>query len=226
LYAAYLIYLLTGLRHSEVLGLRWQAIDFAARTLEVSHTIVYTNGARLACDQTKSKTSQRKFRISTELVDALKARHDAQRLERAAGSEWQEGDYVFTSWQGTPVSESTLRAHRDRMVQRAEVPRLTFHELRHTHASLAKLTGVDIKEISRRLGHASVQTTWGIYQHLYTEQEDAGALTTDGSVGRKNKRVRISPAVNLPSNPQKSRQNNQDALRKKSVLNGGAEDGT
>jgi Transposase DDE domain len=70
LYAAYLIYLLTGLRRSEVLGLRWQAIDFAARTLEVSHTIVYTNGARLACDQTKSKTSQRKFRISTELVDA------------------------------------------------------------------------------------------------------------------------------------------------------------
>ncbi len=67
------------------------------------------------------------------------------------------------------------------------MPFIILHEIRHTYTSLARFAKVDIKEVSRRLGHASVQTTTDIYQHFYEEQDTAAALTSEERLGKGKK---------------------------------------
>jgi integrase len=179
-YAAYLLFLTTGLRRSEVLGLKRDALDLPGLRLEVRHTIVYANGKQLARDKTKSATSRRAFRINQHLADAIAARLIEQDLERAvAGDRWVDTGYIFTDPEGRSLNEHRLRKHHDALIAKAEVPRLTFHELRHTYTSLALLKGISAKEVQRRLGHASITTTYDIYAHTYPEQDDAAALSAD-----------------------------------------------
>jgi Phage integrase family len=142
---------------------------------------------------------------------------------------------VFPSAVGTPLPESTLRTWLDKLCVRADVPRLTPHGLRRTYASLLRLKDVDIKVVSERLGHSSVVTTQDIYQQTYAEQHAAAALDSDGLLGgvatalipsSVTSDTHSKTAVNLRSNRLQVGEKKQDALRKKSVLNGGAEDGT
>jgi integrase len=219
LYALYLIVILSGLRRGELLGLRWNDISFEQRTFTIRHTLIFINGRRHAKDGTKSDSSERTFKIPQEIVDALRERQEACTLERAASpTRWQEHDYVFGSRYGTGLYESTLRRQHDAMIVKATLPRLTLHELRHTYTSLALLRGLDIKEVSRRLGHKTVEITLDIYQHLYPEQDEAAALSSsdlldDSAQSKpraalKEEKPSNSPAVNLPS----EEKNDEDAV--------------
>lgn len=218
LYALYLIVILSGLRRGELLGLRWQDVDLDKRRFTIRHTLIFINGKRHEKDGAKSESSERSFQISAEIVAALHERQAAYCFERvAAGEEWHEHDFVFGSTIGTGLYESTLRRQHEKLIARAKLPRLTMHELRHTYTSLALLRDLDIKKVSRRLGHSTVGITLDIYQHLYPEQDEAAALSSDellGSPPLKILRAQVkttqittsnSPAVNLPSGDQTKR---------------------
>jgi integrase len=186
--ALYRILILTGPRRGELLGLRWSAIDWKRSTIRLDHSVVFINGKRHAKDRLKNEASHRTFTVPHEVLTLLRARRKSYDAERKlAGVNWNEGDYIFCSSVGTPLYESTLREHHKSLVERAGVPFITLHEIRHTYTSLARLAGVDIKEVSRRLGHASVQTTTDTYQHLYTEQDTAAALSSDVLLGKRKK---------------------------------------
>ena len=184
LYALYLLAILTGLRRGELLGLRWQAVNFEERTVQIQHTLIFVNGKRHAKDKPKTSASERCFKVSGEVLTALRARQEQYALERqVAGADWQELGYVFCSRNGTGLYENTLRASFKRLTEQAQLPRLTPHEMRHTFTSLALLKGADIKEISRRLGHSTVQITLDIYQHLFPEQDEKTAFSSDELLG-------------------------------------------
>ncbi len=182
--ALYLLVLLAGPRRGELLGLRWKSIDWTHQMLTFEHSVVFLNGKSTAKNTMKSQTSHRSLRVATEVMDALRRRRAAYELERgAAGAHWVEGDYVFTSYIGTPLHESTLREQHKELIKKADVPFITLHELRHTYTSLARLAGIDLKVVSQRLGHSSTSITTDIYQHLYTEQQTSGALNSHELLG-------------------------------------------
>jgi integrase len=234
--ALWLIAMLVGYRRSELLGLRWMDVDPDRRVLHMRHTVTFARGKRIVREGAKTRSSLRSLNVPQEVIAALHRRRDSWNLERvAAGKRWQENDLVFPSAVGTPLPESTLRTWLDKLCVRADVPRLTPHGLRRTYASLLRLKDVDIKVVSERLGHSSVVTTQDIYQQTYAEQHAAAALDSDALLGgveatpkptASTSDTHTQTAVNLRSNRLQVGEKKQDALRKKSVLNGGAEDGT
>ena len=164
------------------------------------------DGKRIEKDGAKTPAGQRTFTLPDELFEALRERRRDHHLERrAAGERWQGGDFVFGSLIGTGLYEGTLRDHHERLIAQAGVPRLTMHELRHTYTSLALLRGVDLKEVSRRLGHSTVRITLDTYQHLYPEQDRAAALSSEELLGGRSaeKPEEESSAVKLPSKREK-----------------------
>jgi integrase len=186
LYALYLIVIMTGLRRGEILGLRWQDVNFNENTIKIEQSLIFVNGKRTLKHGVKTESSERKFTVSSEIIDALREREGAQILERAnAGEQWQETGLIFTTTTGTGIYESTLRRIHTKLIAQADVPNLTLHPLRRTFTSLAILSGADIKEVSRRLGHSSVEITLDIYQQLYPEQDQKAAFSSTELLGVK-----------------------------------------
>jgi integrase len=178
LYALYLLVLVHGLRRGEVLGLRWADIDWDARKIRIEHTSIFIDSRRTPKDSPKSPSSKRSFTLAPEVIAALAERQGAFLVEKEnAGATWQGTEYIFCSSIGTGLHASSLRKVHDILIVKAEVPRITLHELRHTYTSLALLAGVSVKEVSRRLGHATVELTQDTYQHLYPEQDVSGAIS-------------------------------------------------
>ena len=179
LYAAFLLMLICGLRRGELLGLRWQDVDFATGKVRIQQTLIFLNGVRTFKPTPKTRAAERTFSLPTDVLQALQVRHGDTILEReSAANKWIEHDLVFPYHDGTGLPEANLRRAIAEVCTRANVPRITPHEMRHTYTSLALLRKVDLKEVSRRLGHARVQTTLDIYQHLYPEQDTAAALSS------------------------------------------------
>jgi integrase len=157
----------TGLRRGELLGLRWKDIDFRARTLSVKQTLAYTPEKGLFFKPPKSKKSRRMIDISGEVVEVLK-QHKKKQAEAKLffGQEYQDNGLVFCQDNGRPMHPDTPSSWFPEFLERIGLPRLNFHCLRHTHASLLLQAGVDIKIISERLGHSSIRITYDIYSHL------------------------------------------------------------
>lgn len=142
------------------------------------------NGKCTLKDGVKTDSSVRRFVVPPEIITALRRREGAQVLERAAaGDTWQEHGLIFTTATGKGMYESVLRKIHDGLIARAGVPRLIMHPLRRTYTSLAILSSADIKEVSRRLGHSSVEITLDIYQQLYPEQDQRAAFSSRELLG-------------------------------------------
>lgn len=162
---------LTGTRKGEALGLRWSDIDWNAG----SATIQRTFGGQLG--PTKTANSTRTISLAPHLLELLKRRRHDQRLERlAAGSAWKESGLVFTTRVGTPIGPRN--ASRDfKLALRQAGLALTYriHDLRHAMATHWLVSGVPVKVVSERLGHASVAFTLQVYGHVLPGQQAAAA---------------------------------------------------
>jgi integrase len=158
LYAAWRLAALTGMRRGEVLGLRWADLDLEGGWLSVRQTLVVVdNQPRVS--EPKTARGRRRIALDAETVAALRAHHTAQAAERlAAGPSWLNSDLVFTRPDGAPLHPEYVRRVFDRLLQRAGLPRIHLHDLRHTHATLALQAGVHPKVVSeaawpRHRGH-------------------------------------------------------------------------
>lgn len=180
LYSLYMTLILTGLRRSEVLGLKVGAVNLDELWLEVSHTVVYSNGKRLERDKAKSIAGRRRFRISPKVARILRARLEERELERdLAGEKWLETGYIWTDLTGAGIHEHALRDHYDSVVSELSFPRITFREMRHTYLSLINQRGVNLKVAQFRAGHADSTTTLNVYTHHFDEDDEAAAAILD-----------------------------------------------
>jgi integrase len=124
-------------------------------------------------------------------IEALRAHRTRQiGWRRAAGSSWNEKDFVFTSSTGQPLDQrNVLRVFR-RILRRANLPRIRFHDLRHSCASLLLAQHVDPRVIMETLGHSNISVTMNMYAHVMPAlKRDAAdamdrSLTRDGEVER------------------------------------------
>ena len=139
----YYIELATGLRRGELLGLKWEDIDLERGTIQVRRQIARINGEVVEAPL-KTKNSYRSVSIGHDAVEILKEQR------RKTNSE-----YVFPSPTGGPISPDSVLHMLHRVLKRAGLPRIRFHDMRHTFATVALQNGVDIKTVSGVLGHYS-----------------------------------------------------------------------
>ena len=171
MFELYYIDLLTGLRRGELLGLKWDAIDFKNGILHVRRQVMRQNGKMVEAPL-KTKNSYRSIAIPADAVEVLKMQRD----KIGNGSE-----YVFPSPTGGPMSSDSVLHMLQRVLKRAGLERIRFHDLRHTFATLALQNGVDVKTVSGMLGHYSAGFTLDTYAHVTTAAQ-RNAANTMGNV--------------------------------------------
>lgn len=156
-FIAYYLAIFTGMRLGEVLGLEWRNIDFKNNTIYVIKQIGRgADNKPIVKNYTKTDASNRSIYISDDVKDVLK---EAQITQDPKSS------YVCTTSIGTIITESNIRRSMKAICKKANIPYISFHEQRHTHASLALQIGVEPKVIQERLGHNKLSTTMDIYTH-------------------------------------------------------------
>ena len=184
--ALFVLVLTTGLRRSEVLGLRWEDVDAATLEIRVRQRIRWKAGGGFDVGEPKTKRSRRTIPISKGVMVGLEQHREQQALERSqAGENWHELGLVFTSREGNPLHATTLADQHEGIIKRAGIKRLTFHELRHSFTSLARAAGVDLKVISDILGHHSAAFTMDFYQHIFEDQRREVARSAEELTGAK-----------------------------------------
>ncbi len=162
---AFVLAATTGMRRGEVLGLRWADVDFRHGQLAVRQTVL-TVRYELVFSPPKTTRSRRTLALDSRTFAALKAHATTQaELKQTMGESYVDRDLVFTQPDGSPVHPDFLSQTFDRSVKRLGLPRIRFHDLRHTHATLGLAAGVPAKVMSERLGHASVAFTLDVYTH-------------------------------------------------------------
>ena len=161
----YYIELATGLRRGELLGLKWEDIDLERGTIRVRRQIARINGEVVEAPL-KTKNSYRSISIGQDAVEILK---EQQRKTNSG--------YVFPSPTGGPISPDSVIHMLHRVLERAGLPKIRFHDLRHTFATVALQNGVDIKTVSGMLGHYSAGFTLDTYAHITTAAQRQAANT-------------------------------------------------
>lgn len=182
-----------GLRRSEVLGLKWSAIDFVGNTLTVEHTVVQyrVNGKVIVegRDRAKNKSSCRTMPLVPQYRDLLlrmKTRQENCRL--LCGDCYQESDYIYVNDLGEPYHPNFVTDHFRHLLRKNGLRVIRFHDLRHTCASLLLKNGVDMKSIQEWLGHSNYSTTANIYAHLDDQSKRRSADKMDQA-------FRINPGI-------------------------------
>lgn len=171
-----------GLRRSEVLGLRWDAIDFEKKTITIKHTVTQTTldgkSVIIEKDRTKTKSSYRTLPLVKPFEDAL-LRKKAEQAEnrRLCGKCYDKShlDYINVNEMGKLITPGFLTQHFPLVLERNGMKKIRFHDLRHTCASLLYSNGVALKDIQEWLGHSDISTTSNIYTHLDYSSKVASA---------------------------------------------------
>lgn len=167
---------MTGLRRGELCGLRWEDVDLEQAELRVRQSVITVSGKR-QFDLVKSARSRRTVSLDQRTIVVLR-RHRQTQLEQrvAVGAGYTDLGLVFAMPDGQSWSPDTISQAFDREVVRTPLPRIRFHDLRHTHATHLLAAGANIKVVSERMGHASVSFTLDTYGHVLPgQQADAAA---------------------------------------------------
>ena len=155
-----------GLRKSEALGLRWQAVDFKNDTITINHTVV--GGSHIVKkDSTKTYCSRRTYQLLPDIKALLLKLKDQQKdYKQRLGSGYHNNDYIFKNPNGVPYRPDSLTRSFKRALARHGLPQMRYHDLRHSTASILVDKGWDINDIKEWLGHADISTTANIYAHM------------------------------------------------------------
>ena len=165
-FALYYLELATGLRRGELLGLKWEDIDLEHGDLRVKQQIARING-KVVEAPLKTRNAYRTLPLAEDTISILKEQ------KKKVGS----SPLVFPSATGGPISPDSVLHMLHRVLKRAGLPKVRFHDLRHTFATLALQNGVDIKTVSGMLGHFSAGFTLDTYAHVTTSAQKAAANT-------------------------------------------------
>lgn len=162
-----------GLRRSEVLGLKWSAIDFQSNTITIKHTVTSCNidgkHIQIAQDTTKTKSSMRTLPLVPVFKEKLLTLKEQQKeYRRVCGRCYNKDylEYICVDEMGTLISPHYLTASFPKLLEKNNLRHIRFHDLRHSCASLLLANGVVMKQIQEWLGHSDFSTTANVYAHL------------------------------------------------------------
>ncbi len=190
--ALYILALTTGMRQGELLGLKWSAIDWHNSLLSVQRSLTRITGKGLVLKENKTKKSRRAVELSPFALEALRRHAERQdALRREAGATWQQTGLVFTNTRGGALDPSNLLDRHYQLLHAAGLPRIRFHDLRHSAASILLALGVNPKHVQELLGHAKISVTLDIYSHVQRPSHREAVLQLSELLSQ--------PAANIPS---------------------------
>ena len=176
IYWPVLLALATGMRRGEVLALRWKNVDLESAILRVMESLEQTKaGLRFKTPKTDRTRAITLPAFAVEELRRLKRRQAEELLMLGVR---QTGDTIVCARaDGEPHQPRSLTHEFTRLVKRVkDIPRIRFHDLRHTHATQLLIAGVHPKIVQERLGHSTISTTLDLYSHVTeTMQSDAAA---------------------------------------------------
>jgi len=172
--ALYQLAITTGMRQSELLGLKWSDLDWANGVLNVKRQYLRLPDGSSAYLPPKTKSGIRSIRLGPTTSAILRLHRDSQFQEFK-----EDQDVIFCGKPGIPLHRSVLVQRYKRLLKEAGLPSLRFHDLRHTAASLMLHKGVPVLVVSKRLGHAKASITLDIYGHLVPSMQEQAAEVMD-----------------------------------------------
>lgn len=165
----YRFILQTGLRTGELIGLKWEDVDFTNRVLKIQRSMEYRHSVgEWRIGEPKSKSGYRTIPLTDEAIRILKAQKEKNKKIKVIPIEWNE--YIFLSRKGEPVKNSTYDTMLFKICEKAEINKFSMHILRHTFATRCIEGGMMPKTLQKILGHSNIGITMNLYVHI-TEDE-------------------------------------------------------
>ena len=173
-----------GMRREEICGLKWENVDLQ-RHLVLIREARTAYGATIVQKETKNRSSVRTLYLPDEVYLLLEQEQARQQQERCIQSPtYNPTDHVILDAKGVPYSPNALSLAFTRFVKKNDLPRLTFHGLRHTFATIASCQGASLFDIGKALGHATPATTGRIYTHLIDRTHEDTLLKVSDALER------------------------------------------
>jgi integrase len=194
LFRAFFLEIGTGLRRGELLGFRWRDVDLEAEVVHVRQTLVRVGNhdatvsnpkTRLIFQEPKTEQSRRTIPIPAAIIEELKC-HKARQAEEKLliGKAYEDHGLVFCRANDRPIDPRNFTRHFERLLQRAGLPRIRFHDTRHTFATLMLELGEAPKVVQSMLGHTKISTTLDIYSHVSLDLERQAAAKLNALLRR------------------------------------------
>ncbi len=154
-FCLFLFAIFTGCRQGEIIGLKWS--DFHGNYISINRSVKEISGDLIINETPKTSKSRRLVYVPQVVIESLPA---------------MRGEFIFTDTNGGLIRAGNLvKRHFKKIIESTNLPEIRFHDLRHIHASLCLDSGMNIKEVSARLGHSSIKITGDIYSHLFFEED-------------------------------------------------------
>jgi len=179
-----MVALFTGMRLGEILALRWGRIDLDRNVIQVREAVEHTKAHGLRFKSPKSKAGRRDITMPDLLIETLRDYRKVQlelRMKLGAGK-LQDDALLFADLEGTLPSPNSMSAAWSDFAKAVGMPEVSFHGLRHTHASQLISEGVDIVTFSKRLGHAKPTITLATYAHLFQKDDSKAAAAINAAL--------------------------------------------
>ena len=183
LHAPVVVALGTGLRRGEILALRWQDVDIDAGLLRVERSLGEA-GDDLYFKAPKSQAGRRSLSLAPFVIQVLRQHRSEvlkQRIKLGMGK-LPGAALVFSNIEGTPIRPDKLSRDWANIVRARKLPRVSFHALRHTNVSMLVDGGLDVYQVSRRIGHSSASLTLKTYTHLFRSKETEAAEAIEAAL--------------------------------------------
>ena len=186
LFPAFYVLATTGLRRGELLGLKWQDIDWEHGTLTVQRNLVWVRGEPVL-QEPKTRGSYRTIPLPESTLEVLRGWRKRWLEEKLAlGPDWPETDLVFPSEVHTAMHpRNFLRAFKN-LLQEANLPMVSLHALRHSYATLLLAEGENPRVVQELLGHSTVTTTLGIYSRVLPSLKQQAVKKVERILGENN----------------------------------------
>lgn len=174
-----------GLRRSELLGLKWDSINFEMGLLTIKHTV--SHGTRtVEKDKTKNWASFRSFPLTDEIKEIIQDAKEREETNRTLfGRSYVENDYIFKWEDGRPYAPTFITHKFNQLLKKYHLPHIRFHELRHSCASNLIALGFSLKDVQEWLGHADIKMTANVYSHLDIARKHGIAAAMSESLSAK-----------------------------------------
>lgn len=179
MYMPILLAVTTGMRRGEILALKWSDVDLEKGILSVQRSLEQV-GTKITAKKTKTKRSMRSIQLLSLTVEELRRHKTTQAKNKLQwGAEYENNGLICTWEDGRLMKPNYMSRLFMELVRKLDLPKITFHDLRHTHATLLLQAGVHPKIVSERLGHSTISQTMDTYSHVLPNMQEEAALKLD-----------------------------------------------